>query len=85
MTTLNASQARIPPKAFNKVAYKGERIKIKRRGGETIVLVSEEDLALLETMEDQFDNQEADRILAEMEAKGEKPIPWETVKKELGL
>lgn len=85
MTTLNASQARIPTKAFNNVVYKGERIRIKRRSGETVVLISEEDLALLEAMEDQLDIQEAKKRLAESEAKGEKSIPWETIKKELGL
>lgn len=85
MTTLSASEARIPTKAFNSVLYKGERIKITRRGGETVVLVSEEDLALLEAMEDQLDIQEVKKIKAEMEAKGEKPIPWEEAKKKLGL
>lgn len=38
-----------------------------------------------EDLEDRFDGEEADKALAEMKAKGEKPIPWEDVKRELGL
>jgi hypothetical protein len=31
MNSLNASETRIPPSAFNGVAFKGERISIRRR------------------------------------------------------
>ncbi len=41
--------------------------------------------AVREDLEDRFDGEEADKALAEMKAKGEKPIPWEDVKRELGL
>jgi PHD/YefM family antitoxin component YafN of YafNO toxin-antitoxin module len=85
MTNLNASQARIPTKAFNNVVYRGERIRIQRRGGESVVLVSEADLQLLEALENHLDAEAARRTLAEMEEKGETPIPWEIVKKKLGL
>jgi PHD/YefM family antitoxin component YafN of YafNO toxin-antitoxin module len=85
MAELNASQARIPTKAFNSVLYKGERIRIRRRDGEAVVLISEDDLKLLEAYEDFLDAQAAERALAEMEARGEKPIPWEIAKKEAGL
>lgn len=40
---------------------------------------------LREDLEDRFDGEEADKAIAEMKAKGEKPIPWEDVKRELGL
>ncbi len=38
-----------------------------------------------EPRENKLDVEEARRVLAEAEAKGEKPIPWEEAKKELGL
>ncbi len=40
---------------------------------------------LREDLEDRFDGEEGDKAIAEMKAKGEKPIPWEEVKRELGL
>jgi PHD/YefM family antitoxin component YafN of YafNO toxin-antitoxin module len=55
MTTLKASRTRIPPDAFNRVAYQRERIRIERRGGKPVFLVSEEDLELLEKLEDRSD------------------------------
>jgi PHD/YefM family antitoxin component YafN of YafNO toxin-antitoxin module len=55
MTTLKASRTRIPPDAFNRVAYQHERIRIERRGGKPVFLVSEEDLELLEKLEDRSD------------------------------
>ncbi len=85
MTTLNASDARIPPDAMNRVAYQGERVRVVRRGGPTVVLVSQDDLSLLEACEDLIDLQEARRVLAEMKAGNEKPIPLEDVKAKLGL
>ncbi len=41
--------------------------------------------AVREELEDRFDGEEADKAIAEMKARGEKPIPWEVVKRELGL
>jgi hypothetical protein len=40
---------------------------------------------LLEAMEDRIDADDARVALAEMKAKGEKPIPLSKVKKHLGL
>ena len=42
MTTLRASQTRIPPDAFNRVAYQGERVRIDRRGGKPVYLICED-------------------------------------------
>lgn len=70
---------------LNRVAYRGERIVLHRRGKEAAALVPVEDLRLLEELEDRIDAQEAKTVLAEMEAKGEKPIPYEQVRRELGL
>ena len=69
----------------NRVAYGRERIVLHRRGKDLVALIPVEDLALLEAVEDRLDVEEADRILAEVKAKREKPIPWEKAKKKLGL
>ena len=71
--------------ALNRVIYGGERVILERRGKPSAAIVSLEDLALLEAVEDSEDLRAAKRALAEMKRKGEKPIPWKKVKKELGL
>ncbi len=70
---------------LNRVAYQGERVVLERRGKGVAAIVSMDDLALLETMEDRDDLRAARRALAEMKRTGEKPIPWDEVKKECGL
>jgi PHD/YefM family antitoxin component YafN of YafNO toxin-antitoxin module len=85
MTTLRASATRIPPDAFNRVAYQRERIRIERRGGRPVYLVSEEDLELLEELEDRYWAEEGRKALGEFERSGEKAVPLEKVKAELGL
>ncbi len=71
--------------ALNRVAYQGHRIVLERRGKGVAALVSMDDLAALEKMEDEIDARKAKESLAEMKRKGLKPIPWEQVKAELGL
>jgi prevent-host-death family protein len=71
--------------ALNRVCYQGERVILERRGKGVAALVSMEDLALLEALEDREDVRAARKALAEMKRKGIKPIPWARVKKELGL
>ena len=71
--------------ALNRVAYQGERIVLERRGKGVAVLVSMDDLALLEAVEDREDVKAARKVLADMKRKGEKGIPWDQVKAELGL
>jgi hypothetical protein len=85
MTTLQASQTRIPPDAFNRVAYQRERVRIDRRGGKPVFLVSEEDIELLEMLEDRYWAEEGRKALAEFKQSGQKPVPWEKVKARLGL
>ena len=70
---------------LNRVAYRGERIVLHRRGKDAAALVPVEDLRLIEELEDRIDVEEARRILAEMKRTGEKPIPWSKAKKQLGL
>ena len=68
--------------ALNRVAYRGERIVVKRRGKKVAVLVPVEDAALLERLEEQVDLEEAKRSLGDRKAK---PIPYRKVRKALGL
>jgi hypothetical protein len=85
MTTLQASQTRIPPDAFNRVAYQRERVRIDRRGGKPVFLVSQEDVDLLEMLEDGYWAEEGRKALEEFKRSGGKPIPWEKIKARLGL
>jgi prevent-host-death family protein len=86
MTKLAASQAR---EAFsdtlNRVAYRGERIVLRRRGKDLAAIIPMEDLKLIEEREDEIDVREARKALAEMKRKGEKPMPYEIARKRLGL
>jgi hypothetical protein len=85
MTNLKASQTRIPPDTFNRVAYQRQRVRIDRRGGRPVFLVSEEDLELLEKLEDRYWAEEGQKALKEFERSGKKPVPWEKIKERLGL
>ena len=69
---------------INRASYGKERVALTRNGHTLAVLVPVEDLDLLEAMEDRIDVEDARKAVAEMKAKGEKPIPCATVKKRLG-
>jgi prevent-host-death family protein len=84
MTRINASEVREDfAEILNRVAYRGERIVVHRRGKDVVALVPVEDVALLQALEDRIDLEEARKALAEARAKG--TIPWEALKTELGL
>jgi prevent-host-death family protein len=68
---------------LNRVSYGKERIVIKRHGKELAALVPMEDLMFLEELEDRLDLEEARAALAEAEEKG--TIPWDKVRKDLGI
>ena len=68
---------------INRVSYGKERIIIRRHGKELAALVPMEDLRFLEELEDRLDLEEARKALSEAEEEG--TIPWEKVKRELGL
>jgi len=85
MTTLTASKTRIPPDAFNRVAYQRERVRIVRRGGKPVYLVSEEDMELLEKLEDRYWAEEGRKALEEFKKSGKKAVPLDRLKAELGL
>ena len=82
MTHLTASKAR---QAFadtiNRVAYRGERIILYRRGKGLVAVVPISDLAALEQLEDQLDVEAARKALSESDER----IPYEQVRRELGL
>lgn len=81
MTTIEVSRLRQGiADAMNTVAYAGQRISIRRHGKPVAVLVSVEDAALLEALEDRVDLAAAKQALKE---KGN--IPWAEVRKRLGL
>lgn len=65
---------------INRVMYQGERVVLERRGKDVAAVVSIEDLALLEKLEDEIDVKAARAALRE---RGE--IPWEQVKADLQL
>jgi len=70
---------------INRVAYQGERVVLRRRGKGVAALVSMQDLALLERLEEEIDAKAARKALSEMKRKKQKPIPWAQVKAQLGL
>jgi prevent-host-death family protein len=78
---LTQARARLA-ESVNRVTYRGERIVIQKHGRPVAALVPVEDLALLRELEDRIDLEDARNALAE--AKG-KLIPWEAVKRTLGL
>ncbi len=82
MTRLTASQLREDlADTINKVAFGGERIVLQRNKKDVAALVSMDDFNLLRELEDKLD-------LAAMKKAMEEPgasIPWEDIKKELGI
>ena len=86
MTRMAVTKAREDlAELVNRAAYRGERFLLERRGKEMAAIIPAEDLALLEMLEDKLDVEAARKALAGMKAKGEKPIAWATVRKDLGL
>ena len=68
---------------INRAAFGKERVTLTRRGKEIVAVVPIEDVKLLEALEDKIDLEEARAALAEANKKG--TIPWQRIKKELGL
>ncbi len=65
--------------ALNRAAYGGERIILERRGKPVAAIVSMEDLAVLEQLEDEADR----KAVRKARKEGGKPIPWDEVKRSL--
>jgi prevent-host-death family protein len=64
---------------INRAEYAGERTVVHRRKKPVAAVVPIEDLELIERYEDEVDA----RLIKK--ARKEKTVPWEQVKKELGL
>jgi prevent-host-death family protein len=82
MTSLSVSKARVHfAEVINQAAYRGRRVALKRRGKTVAAIVPAEDLKLLQELEDRLDIEAAEKALAESDER----IPYEKVRKELGL
>ena len=82
MTTIPISEAREHLADLgNRVNLRGERLVVERRGKSLFALVPVEDVELLERLENETDIRLARKAMRE---KGPN-IPWEKVKKDLGL
>ena len=66
---------------LNEVAYKGERVLLHRHGKDVAAVISAEDLALLEALEDRMDIEAVKEALKE----GGPNISWAQLKAEVGL
>ena len=82
MTTLSIVEARNGlAEAINRVSYGGERVVFARRGKPVAALVSPEDLALLQKIEDAEDVRAAARALKEYDRN---PAAFKTLDEYLG-
>ncbi len=79
MTRIPASKAREQfADILNDVSFRGERVVLHRHGKDVAAIVSVEDLALLEELEDRYDVEAARAALGEPGAN----IPWDQLKGE---
>ena len=84
MTRITATAARERlPEILNRVAYGKERVCLTRHGRDVACVVSMQEARLLEALEEQMDLAEA--LVALDEAATEGTVPWDEVKKRLGL
>lgn len=67
----------------NRVAYRKERVLVTRHGRPIAAIVPMEQVAFLERAEDAYDVQMAEEALKELEHTP--AIPWDQVKRDLGL
>ncbi len=68
-----------------KVIHRDDERIVFTHKGQKFALLTNEEFEFLQTLEDRYDNEQADAAIKEMEEKGEKPIPYEQIRKELGL
>ena len=82
MATVSVSKARTQfAELVNQAAYQGRRTRLERRGKVVAAIVPAADLASLERLEVRLDLKAARKALAESAER----IPYEKVRKELGL
>ena len=84
MVRISATEARGSfADTLNRVAYGGERVVLHRNDKNVAVIISTDDLELLELLEDRMDLAAARAALKEAEDKGF--TDWEDLEKELGI
>ena len=84
MTTLSTVKARENfSDLVNRSAYGKERVVLTRRGKGVAAVVPIEDLNLLEAIEDRLDLEDIEKALADPENR--RAIPWDKLKRDLGL
>ncbi|MFQ5466655.1 MAG: type II toxin-antitoxin system Phd/YefM family antitoxin [Kiloniellaceae bacterium] len=82
MPTKSITEAREDlAETVNRVAYRGDRVRLTRRGKALAALIPAEDLDLLEALEDRADLEAAREALAESSER----IPYAEVRRKLGL
>ena len=67
----------------NRVAFGGERIVLERRGKDVAAIVSMDDLQHLEEIENAHWVKEADKALTDTKRRGERPVSFETVERQI--
>lgn len=70
---------------LNVVIYQGERVILERRGKEVAAIVSLEDLAVLQAIEDRGDVKVARQRIAELKRQQKKPLSLNEIKEQLEL
>jgi prevent-host-death family protein len=81
MVSISMSEIRLKlSELANRVMFGGERIVVEKNNKPLFAMVSMEDFELLERLEDEIDVKAAEEALKEGDF-----IPWEEVKKDLGL
>ena len=83
MIKLSTSKARQEFASVIKSVEKGQRVLLSSHGEAVAALVSVEDLAILQAIEDRRDARAARAALADAQVNG--TVPWDEVKSELGL
>jgi len=84
MTRLSTTEARAQfSDVLERVAFKGERIVVERHGKVLGAIVSAEDFALLEKIHALENEEDVAAVRRARKEKGR--IPWETIKRDLGL
>ncbi len=86
MTRVNASEARKEfADTLNRVAFGGEHIVLHRRGKDVAAMISMEALRLLERLLEEYEDREDVKAAREALAESDERIPYERVRRELGL
>lgn len=82
--TVTADQARKELSGLLGAAqHANARFEIVKHGKTAGFIIGPEDMKLFEALEDHVDNEEVDRLLAEIESGKDEVIPWSQAKKEL--